>query len=234
MNPAVSKYDAVIFDLFGTLVDFGPEGYFRKACADLADSLSIPADGFLQLLAKMTENRFIGHYGSLEDEFRYICAQFGEEPTNERIAEVIELDLSFYKEFLEPRDGAVETINRLRSSGFKVAIVTDCPNEVPLVWEETRFASLPDAVVFSCSAQVAKPDPRIYMKACEQLGVKPERCLYIGDGSGRELTGAKSVGMDAVLIRVGYDTHMDFIRPDVPGWRGRTISHLSEVPDIVE
>ena len=233
MSASKNKYDAVVFDLFGTLVDFGPEGYFEENFTALAKFLSLPADSFIKMFYKMTEDRFIGRFDTLEDEFKYICNAFGSDATPEQIADAVEVDLSFYSKFVTPRDGTIETITELRSRRLKTGIVTDCTSEVPRVWNDTPMAALPDTIIFSCTAKVAKPDPRIYMKACESLGVKPEKCLYIGDGSGRELTGARSVGMDAVLIKVGYDSHMDYIRPDVPDWDGPIISHLSEVPRMV-
>jgi len=47
-----------------------------------------------------------------------------------------------------------------------------------------------------------KPDPRIYHLALERLKVKPQDCLYVGDGSSHELTGARKVGMHPVQIHV--------------------------------
>ena len=38
---------------------------------------------------------------------------------------------------------------------------------------------------------IRKPDPAISNKACDILGVKPERCVYIGDNLNRDVEGAK-------------------------------------------
>ena len=75
-----------------------------------------------------------------------------------------------------------------------------------------------------------KPDPGIYELACERLGVQPGNCLYIGDGSSRELTGASTVGMDAVLIRVPNDTE----NGDREDWQGTRISSVEEVLNLVD
>ena len=74
-----------------------------------------------------------------------------------------------------------------------------------------------------------KPDPRIYRLACERLGVQPSGCLYIGDGSSGELTGASTVGMDAVLIRAPDDTE----NGDREDWQGARISSVNEVFDLI-
>ena len=68
------------------------------------------------------------------------------------------------------------------------------------------------------------------MLACERLGVEPSDCLFIGDGGSGELTGATTVGMDAVLIRAQDDTE----NGDREDWRGVKISSVSEVLGLME
>jgi putative hydrolase of the HAD superfamily len=90
-----------------------------------------------------------------------------------------------------------------------------------------------DAVVFSVDAGMLKPDPRIYRFACDRLRVAPERCLYVGDGSSTELTGACRVGMSAVLICVPYEQEQIMQREEVQRWQGPVIRHLAEVPNFL-
>ncbi len=91
-----------------------------------------------------------------------------------------------------------------------------------------------DVTVFSCVAGIKKPDPRIYHIATERLGVDPQDCLYIGDGSSRELTGALEVGMHPVLIHdpdESDDTHFIDREDD---WKGPVISSLREVLGLLK
>jgi putative hydrolase of the HAD superfamily len=88
-----------------------------------------------------------------------------------------------------------------------------------------------DTVVFSCVAGVKKPDPRIYQLALERLKVKPQDCLYVGDGSSYELTGARKVGMHPVQIHVPGEI-VYFLDED--DWDGHPISSLSEVLNLIE
>jgi putative hydrolase of the HAD superfamily len=60
--------------------------------------------------------------------------------------------------------------------------------------------------------------------------VKPQDCLYVGDGSSHELTGARKVGMHPVQIHVP-DEIIYFLDED--DWDGTPISSLSEVLDLV-
>ena len=116
--------------------------------------------------------------------------------------------------------------------GYKTALISDCSAETPESWTDTPLESLMDVTAFSCVAGIKKPDPRIYHLACERLGVNPQDCIYVGDGSSRELTGASQVGMHAVLISVAYEEvfdSYDAYRREARDWKGPVISALSDV-----
>ncbi|MQA02875.1 MAG: HAD hydrolase-like protein [Streptosporangiales bacterium] len=77
-----------------------------------------------------------------------------------------------------------------------------------------------------------KPDARMYLTACDGLGVAPERCLYVGDGNSNELTGATAVGLRAV--------YLDAERPLRPAadyegasWTGERVTSLAEIPPLL-
>ena len=84
--------------------------------------------------------------------------------------------------------------------------------------------------MLSFDAGLAKPDARIYELALNGLGVRGERCLYVGDGSDGELSGAANAGMTAVLIRAPYD-RADGARE---AWTGEAISAIPEVIDLLD
>ena len=85
------------------------------------------------------------------------------------------------------------------------------------MWDSTALAPLFDVAVLSFDVGMAKPDPRIYELATERLGVAANDCLYVGDGSDGELSGAAQAGMTAVLMRAP-DDQADGNRE---GWEGR-------------
>src|SRR6266516_1327690 len=53
------------------------------------------------------------------------------------------------------------------------------------------------AVLFSCVAGLAKPDPQVYLLACRELALRPPHVLFIGDGGDDELGGARRAGLQA-------------------------------------
>ena len=113
-------------------------------------------------------------------------------------------------------------------------MISNCGSLIPLIWRGTPLAPLVDAPVFSCSAGLRKPDPRIYSLACELLAVLPEDCLYVGDGGDGELTGASRAGMDAVLVHAPAVDLNDGRHDDARSWTGPSVLALSEVLGLVE
>jgi len=69
----------------------------------------------------------------------------------------------------------------------------------------------------------------------EQLAVEPDKCLYVGDGSSQELTGAAQVGMHPVLISIPSLDITDVHRIDTEAeeWDGPTISSLKDILSLV-
>ena len=115
--------------------------------------------------------------------------------------------------------------------GYKIGLITNCSSEAPLLWKNTEFFHLFDATIFSASAGLKKLDAQIYNLACEQLGVEPSECLYIGDGDSNELSGASQLGMDAVMIR--DPNELDPYRLVEVDWDGRKIEDFTEIMDLI-
>jgi putative hydrolase of the HAD superfamily len=49
----------------------------------------------------------------------------------------------------------------------------------------------------------AKPDVRLFLRACEQLGVAPDACIMVGDRVDNDIAPARLLGMRTVLFRTG-------------------------------
>jgi putative hydrolase of the HAD superfamily len=137
-------------------------------------------------------------HGTIPSASKFICQKLGVPVTKAQVETAAGLRLEYTRACLLPRADAVPVLQKVRSLGYRTALVSDCSPEVPALWDCTPFFKLFDAALFSCSVKLKKPDPRIYNLAAERLGVRPEDCLYIGDGSSRELDGA-AVGMTPVL-----------------------------------
>lgn len=200
----------------------------------MASILAVPPEDFRQLWLETFRERTTGVHPTPRASIEYICRQLGMAVSEEQVEQAACVRLDYTLRSFRPRAGAVAVPARLKTDGYKTALISDCSGEIPRIWNDTALTPLFDVTVFSCVAGIKKPDPRIYLLATEQLEVKPPDCLYIGDGSSHELTGALKVGMHPVLIRVpgeSDDTH--FIDRETD-WQGPEIYSLKEVLNLVE
>jgi putative hydrolase of the HAD superfamily len=228
------RYDAVIFDLFGTLVDNMPHEEFKRALTTMAGSLGAPTEGFIHMWDVTWPLRSIGKLPTAESAIRHICNQLGVAPNDEQVQQAASIRFDFSRRSLVPRHDSVETLTRLKAEGYKLGLISDCTAEVALLWPATPLAPLIDVPVFSCSVGLKKPDPRIFLLACERLGVAPGKCLFMGDGGSNELSGARAVGMFPVLIRVPYENTHNTRRHDEEQWHGVQITTVRDIWPFVD
>lgn len=232
MQP-VTRYDAVIFDLFGTLVDIFLVEQHNRMIAEMAHAIAAPVDEFIRLWVGTFAERASGVFMSTEENVLHVARLLHLQPTEAQVEHARQLRWDFARTSLEPRRDAIKTITQLRKHGLKIGLISDCSSEIPVLWNETPFAPLFDATIFSCTACMRKPDPRLYVLACQQLSVDPTRCLYVGDGGGHELSGALKSGMHPVMIRAPHEYGVDVYRSDAEEWEGDTITSLAQVLNYI-
>ncbi|MFX1365075.1 MAG: HAD family hydrolase [Promethearchaeota archaeon] len=225
------KYKAIIFDLFGTLVDsYSVQGY-NTLLTDMASALELPSEKFSKIWRDTTYERGIGIFKTTEESIRYICSKLKVSVSDENIRKCEQIRLKNTRKTLTPKKGAVDILKSIRGLGYKMGLITNCSTDVPLFWKKTEFSQLFDVAIFSASVGLKKPDAQIYNLACEQLGVEPNECLYIGDGDSNELSGASQLGMDAVMIR--DPNEIDPYRLVEVDWDGRKIESFIEIMDLI-
>lgn len=107
-----------------------------------------------------------------------------------------------YERMLEPASwrpypDTEATLKRLQH--IKVAVVSNIPWDIRRVFREYDLDGLVDEFVLSYAEGVMKPDPKIFLVACQRLGIAPEEALMVGDS--READGgAERVGIRTAII----------------------------------
>jgi len=87
----------------------------------------------------------------------------------------------------EPCPGVPEQLERLKELGYPMSVVsTSAKPRVVASLEKTGIDKyFPNEHVYSAATSLdppsSKPDPKIYLYACEQLGVKPEEAITVED-----------------------------------------------------
>ena len=226
-------YSAILFDLYGTLVGNFSRQAYDKVQEQMAKILNVPYPRFWQTMGETLKDRTLGNNLSAEENIVEVCRRLSVKADKTQIEKIVALKYEFTKNSIVPEPEILEALNRLKHNGFHLGLITNCNSAVPLFFPESPLAEYIDVPVFSCEERIKKPAHRIYEIACERLNVQPQDCLYVGDGSGEELTGASAVGMLPILKRADLTDVYDPHRPDVENWQGVVIDEISELCDLV-
>ena len=201
---------AVIFDMFETLVSiFSGDTYFSE---HIAADLSIPIEDFRPVWRATDKARSSGQCTIAE--VMKICLEnlgcYSEES--------VQLIVDHRRENLEgvfartPKE-TVELLEALKARNIKIGLISNCYSDEAQAIKESVLYPFFDAPVLSYEQGVTKPDPEIFRRAIDMLGVSADECLYVGDGGSKELFAARDAGMKAVQAR--YFAHLAY-EPHIP------------------
>jgi putative hydrolase of the HAD superfamily len=157
-------------------------------------------------------------------------------PKDEIAAKAIELTYQ-YRMCAEGRRELVENgrevIVGLYERGYTLGIISNLTStvEIPEWLEKDGLAPYFKTVVLSPILGIRKPDPAIYLEASQQVGIPPEKCVYIGDNIDRDFSGSKKAGfgMNIIIIspeKLAKKKITDENRPDA------VIHEFKEILDI--
>eukprot|EP01023_Acetabularia_acetabulum_P062747 TRINITY_DN7782_c0_g1_i1.p1 TRINITY_DN7782_c0_g1~~TRINITY_DN7782_c0_g1_i1.p1 ORF type:complete len:268 (+),score=57.43 TRINITY_DN7782_c0_g1_i1:140-943(+) len=103
-------------------------------------------------------------------------------------------------------NGAIDSLERIKQAGIKTAIVSNFDTRLRLLLQRLGMYHLFTAIVCSAEQGVEKPNPVIFERACEQLGLSVEDVVHVGDDRRNDLWGARDAGVHAWLWGADLDT----------------------------
>ncbi len=225
----VRPYRAVLFDFFGTLTTAVRRGPAHDA---IARRLGCCPVAYASVLDETFFARCVGALGDPATTLATVATRAGGRPSREDVRVALRERVDAIAADIRLRPEAVPVLRELRRLGLRTAVVSDCGPELPDLLPLLPVAVLLDACVFSIELGRHKPDPIMYLTACERVNVDPAGCLYVGDGGSHELSGAVAAGLDAVrLAAPDLDGHLAFGADD--GWVGPSVASLAEIPGLV-
>jgi HAD superfamily hydrolase (TIGR01509 family) len=187
----IDKFEAVIFDMDGVLIDSEP---IWKVAMEQA---------FHSVGCKLTREDFQKTVGLRIDEvisYWYKIAPWEIETEKEVEQLIIQKMVALLSESAKPLIGVVETLKYLKEKGIKIGLAT------------SSYRILVDTIINTCSLkdyfdvlhtaeeeEYGKPHPAVYLSAAKMLEVNPLQCLVIEDSINGVISG-KAARMEVVCI----------------------------------
>ena len=187
------KYQAVIFDLDGVICF--TDQYHYMAWKKIAEELGIFFD-------ETVNNRLrgIGRMQSLD----ILLESYGGTLSEEEKLYYTNKKNKLYCEYLEnmsTKDLGLEvkeTMDRIKEKGLKIAIGSSSKN-AKLILKRIGLEHYFDAVSDGTNISRSKPDPEVFIKASQYLGIEPAFCLVVEDAKSG-IVAALAAKMDAAAI----------------------------------
>ncbi|MCK4641236.1 MAG: phosphoglycolate phosphatase [Candidatus Marinimicrobia bacterium] len=198
-----SKFQAILFDLDGTLVD---------SSRDITTSINLTLKhlGYDPITLKQS-NSFVG------DGIRMLVKRaLGKSIYNDE-RHIIEHDLlseadKIYRKYYAqhvldttlPYPGVVDTLSRI--AGLQLAVISNKAlvyvNEIIIHFQLDKYFRL---ILGGDSLELKKPDPYPLLYVAQQFNIDPQQCLMVGD-SEKDIIAGKAAGMNTCAVTYGMRT----------------------------
>lgn len=186
-----SMIEAIVFDMDGLLFD--SEQIVQRSWEEAGNQLGLEHMGetIYHTLGMNLAGR--NHYFRNTIAKDFPCEEFAKQAR-----------IWFYKivneEGLPMKNGARELLEYGKANGYRMAIATSSRREYALKnLKAAKIYDFFDAGVFGDMVQHAKPDPEIYLKACDSIGAAPANCIALEDAPAG-IRAAYAAGMKPIMI----------------------------------
>jgi putative hydrolase of the HAD superfamily len=221
--------EAVLFDLYDTLAYIDIRDYLQTK-TQMAAEAGVSANALIAQWKQYTHPANRGEVLTVEERVARVLRDLSVEPTKLLIRQLSELEIELQEQRIRLFKDTYKVLELLKGKGLKLGLVTNASlatREVPEILSINCFF---DAIVFSYTIGVCKPEPEIYLAACERLMVSPSACLFVGDGNDCELDGAHRLGMQTVMITTNRH---ELIRTEQSSSFDYRVQNLSKLIPIV-
>lgn len=190
----MKKFDTVIFDLDGTLLN---------TLEDLADSVNYALTNCDMPERTIDEVRcFLGN-GVRNLMLRAVPD--GEQ--NPKFEEAFAVFKEYYGEHCndktKPYEGIMELLNVLKEKGYAIGIVSNKIDSAVKELNNRYFKGIIDVAIGEREGVLRKPAPDTVLTALQELGKEKESAIYVGD-SDVDIATAKNVGIPCISVLWGF------------------------------
>lgn len=198
---------AVVFDMGGTLIPAsGPPTAYKIHQKILhAHGVSRSLESIAAAHRKAEETLNIKQLIYLKEHFwikfnSIVLEELDVKENRLKIAEAIDREWwSHLKPTVFP--DVPPALNTLKSRNIKLGVISNClENELKRNLEKSGLQNFFDITVGVDTFQSIKPEKTVFLQTLAQIGVAPDKALYVGDSLEADYEGAKKAGMKALLI----------------------------------
>ncbi len=238
-------YKAIVFDLYGTLLDIHTDEkdvtFWRKLTYQFASHGAIYSFEELQstygALVQSALDKAIRNGADFPDFdvlkiFKKLYKMKGISTSTRLLNETARVFRFLSLDYVKPYAGAVELLELLQSKGLKIILLSNAQAsftnfELKAVGIYRYF----DAVYLSSDYLLSKPSEQLFSKLLMKENLLAHECLFIGNDHTTDILGATTVGMDSLYLQTNCSP------TDVPAtlsskWRIDS-GNLYEVHDII-
>lgn len=192
----MKKYEAVIFDLDGTLLD---------TLEDLKDSVNYALEKAGMPLRSLEEVR--ASVGNGAKRLMELVIPNGEEnPEFDRIMEDFKTYYALHcNDKTAPYPHIMELLAELKKRGYKMAVVSNKFYGAVQELKKLYFDEYIETAIGEKEGIRRKPAPDTVIEALRELGIDKEKAVYVGD-SEVDIATARNTGMDCIAVAWGFRT----------------------------
>ncbi len=197
-------FDAVLFDLDGTILDTLPD-------LVVLTNMALEQAGYPQHNEEEIKS-YVGN-GVRALMYQAVPAGTSEEDAERAMRQWKELFPVYPNDLTHPYPHIVTMLRDLQKRGCKLGVLSNKFDEGTQQIINQCLPNLFDVVHGECDDFPRKPDPCGLLRTMDELEVTPERTVYVGDSPGDVIT-ARKVGVYAVGVSWGYHNVQDFAEAD--------------------
>ncbi len=223
----MAEIKAVVFDMFETLITlFEGRTYFGE---NIAADVGVDPALFRKEWHAIENDRSIGKY-TIEEGLELVFKKLGVYSE-----ENVKLCANKRKENLEDSflgvpDESIALLQELKKRNIKIGLITNMFSDERDFVRQSKMMPYFDVALISFEQGLCKPDLALYEKMINQLGVKAQECLYVGDGGSKELYAAREAGMHPVQCTWFHDRAFE---PHIPCPILDEFEHVNHQPDVL-
>ena len=211
----MKKIKAVIFDMDGVLIEAKDWHYEALNKALSLFGYTITREEHLTVydgLPTKVKLQFLTEQKALPKALHGLINEMKQQYTSSMILQ-----------YCRPRFNHEFALAKLKSEGYKIAVCSNSiRNTIDLMMEKAALAQYLEFTISNEDDKKAKPDPEIYNKAIERLGLSPEEVLVVEDNK-NGIQAALAAGANLLKVETVDDVTYNNIKAKINEIEGKTI-----------